>query len=126
MQALDKSEIKTVLIVFTVTQPKNWKPSGGRRQENECYKRLRYQQFFQASGLCGRQFLSYWRKRFMHLCRALYGDAILVYRFEAQMAAGNQRKHVEFTFSIKALSFHSRTSMRAHKHIFYQLKWLYC
>ena len=126
MQALDKSEIKTVLIVFTVTQPKNWKPSGGRRQENECYKRLRYQQFFQVSGLCGRQFLSYWRKRFMHLCRALYGDAILVYRFEAQMAAGNQRKHVEFTFSIKALSFHSRTSMRAHEHIFYQLKWLYC
>ena len=70
----------------------------------KCYKRLRYQQFFQVSGLCGRQFLSYWRKRFMHLCRALYGDAILVYRFEAQMAAGNQQKHVEFTFSIKALS----------------------
>ena len=92
----------------------------------KCYKRLRYQQFFQVSGLCGRQFLSYWRKRFMHLCRALYGDAILVYRFEAQMAAGNQQKHVEFTFSIKALSFPSRTSMRAHKHIFYQLKWLYC
>ena len=50
----------------------------------------------------------------------------MVYRFEAQMAAGNQWKQVEFTFSIKALSFHSRTSMRAHKHIFYQLKWLYC
>ena len=32
------------------------------------------------------------------------------------MAAGNQRKHLEFTFSIKALSFHSRTSIRAHKH----------
>ena len=89
----------------------------------KCYKRLRYQQFFKVSGLCGRQFLSYWPKRFMHLCRALYGDAILVYRFEAQMAAGNQQKHVEFTFSIKALSFHSRTSMRAHKHIFYQLNW---
>ena len=27
------------------------------------------------------QFLSYLPKRFTHLCRALYGDAILVYRF---------------------------------------------
>ena len=33
------------------------------------------------------------------------------------MAAGNQQKHLEFTFSVKALSFHSRTSIRAHKHI---------
>ena len=81
----------------------------------KCYKRLRYQQFVQVSGLCGRQFLSYWPKRFMHLCRALYGDATVW-----QMVAGNQQKHVEFTFSIKALSFHSRTSMRAHKHIFYR------
>ena len=92
----------------------------------KCYKRLRYQQFVQVSGLCGRQFLSYWPKRFMHLCRALYGDAILVYRFGAQMAAGNQQKHVEFTFSIKALPFHSRASILAHKHIFQYLKWLNC
>ena len=34
------------------------------------------------------------------------------------MAAGNQQIHLEFTFSIKALSFHSRTSIGAHKHIF--------
>ena len=27
------------------------------------------------------------------------------------MAAGNQQKHLEFTFSINALSFHSRTSI---------------
>ena len=33
------------------------------------------------------------------------------------MAPGNQQKHLEFTFSIKALSFDSRTSIRAHKHI---------
>ena len=32
------------------------------------------------------------------------------------MAAGNQQKHLDFTFFIKALSFHSRTSIRAHKH----------
>ena len=42
------------------------------------------------------------------------------------MAAGNQQKHLEFPFSLKAPSFHSRTSMRAHKHIFQYLKWLYC
>ena len=70
----------------------------------KCYKRLKDRRFVQVSGLCGQQFLSYLPKRFMHLCRALYGDAILVYRFGR--------------FSIKALSFHSRTSIRAHKHIF--------
>ena len=49
----------------------------------KCYKRLIYKQFFQVSGLCGLQFLSYLPKRFTHLCRAFYGDAILVYRFGA-------------------------------------------
>ena len=48
----------------------------------KCYKRLIYKQFFQVSGLCGPQFLSYLPKRFTHLCRALYGDAILVYHFD--------------------------------------------
>ena len=38
----------------------------------------------------------------------------------------NQQKHLEFTFSIKTLSFHSRASKRAHKHIFQYLKWLNC
>ena len=49
----------------------------------KCYKRLIYKQFVQVSGLCGPQFLSYLPKRFTHLCRALYGDVILVYRFGA-------------------------------------------
>ena len=49
----------------------------------KCYKRLIYKTFVQVSGLCGPQFLSYFPKRFTHLCRALYGDAILVYRFGA-------------------------------------------
>ena len=31
------------------------------------------------------------------------------------MAARNQQKHLEFTFSIKALSFHWETSIPAHK-----------
>ena len=42
------------------------------------YKRLIYKQFVQVSGLCGPYFLSYLPKHFMHLYRALYGDAILV------------------------------------------------
>ena len=84
----------------------------------KCYKRLIYKQFVQDSGLCGPQFLSYFPKRFTHLCTALNGDAILVSRFDAPIiAAGNHQKHLEFTFSIKALSFHPNTSIRAHKHI---------
>ena len=39
-------------------------------------------------------------------------------KLSTNMAAGNQQKHLEFTFSIKALPFHSRASIRAHKHIF--------
>ena len=38
--------------------------------------------------------------------------------WSTNMAAGNQQKHLEFTFFIKALSFHSRASIRVHKHIF--------
>ena len=51
----------------------------------KCYKRLMhvYKQFVQVSGLCGPQFLSCLPKCFTQLCRALYGDAILVYRFGA-------------------------------------------
>ena len=49
----------------------------------KCYKTLMYKQFVPVSGLCDPQFLSYLPKRFTHLCRALYGDAILVYRFGA-------------------------------------------
>ena len=60
-----------------------WKPSSGRSQETECYKRLVFKQFVQVSGLCGPHFLSYLPKRFTHICRALYGDAILVHRFAA-------------------------------------------
>ena len=84
------------------------------------YERLIYKQFVQISGLCDPQFLSYLPKHFTHLCRALYGDAILVDRkkLSTNMAAGNQQKHLEFTFSIKAPPFHSRTSILAHKHIF--------
>ena len=66
----------------------------------KCYKRLIYKQFVQVSGLCGSQFLSYFPKRFMHLCRALYGDAILVYRFGAPIWPLEITNNIwlEFTF----------------------------
>ena len=65
----------------------------------KCYKKLIYKQFVRISGLRGPQFLSYMPKHFTHLCRALYGDAILV----GSLAAGNQQKHLEFTFSVGCL-----------------------
>ena len=56
---------------------------------------------------------------YTHLCRALYGDAILVYSFGASIWPPEINKDIwEFTFSIYALSFLSRTSIRVHKNIF--------
>ena len=76
--------MRTLKIVFTVTQQQQ-KKIGNRPLEEakkmKCYKRLIDKQFVKVSSLCGPQFLSYLPKRFMHLCRALHGDAILVYRF---------------------------------------------
>ena len=66
---------------------KKKKTTRNRRVEEaekmKCYKTLIYKQFVQVSGLCDPQFLSYLPKRFTHLCRALYGDAILVHSFGA-------------------------------------------
>ena len=68
---------------FTVTQQKKKIENRLVKEAKKmiCYKRLIFKQFVQVSGLFGPQFLSYLPKRFTHLCRALYGDAILVYRF---------------------------------------------
>ena len=86
------------------------------------YKRPIYKQFVPVSGLCGPQFLSYLPKRLTYFCRALYGDVILVYRFGAPIWPLEINKDIwtdlEFTISINVLSFHSRTSMRAHNYIF--------
>ena len=52
---------------------------------------------------------SFTPKRFTHLCRASYADAILVYIaipfWCTNMAAGNQQKHLEFIFSKKLFHF---------------------
>ena len=55
---------------------RNWRPASGRSQTKKQNK-----QFVQVSGLCGSQFMSYLPKRFTLLCRALYGDAILVHQY---------------------------------------------
>ena len=72
----------------------------------KCYKRLIYKQFFQVSGLCGLQFLSYLPKRFTHLCRAFNGDAILVYRTGAQYGRRKSTKTagVHFFYKISLFS----------------------
>ena len=71
------------------------------------------------AGLCGPQFLSYLPKRFTHVCQSFVWRRHIGGQFwSTNMAAGNQQKHREFTFSIKALYFHSRTSIRMHKHGF--------
>ena len=64
---------------------------GNRRVEEakkmKCYIRLIHKQFVQISGSFWPAVseLIYLPKRFTHLCRALYGDAILVYSFSTQI-----------------------------------------
>ena len=87
-------------------------------EKMKCYKRLIYKTFFPSlrSGLFGPQFLSYLPKLFTHLCK-VYGDAIFAPFWCTNIGDGNQQKHLELTFSIKALSFHWSSSIRAHKRI---------
>ena len=90
----------------------------------KCYKRLIYKQFVQVSGLCGPQFLSYLPKRFTHLCRALYGDAILVHRFGAPIWPPEINKNIWSSLFLYNLFLFTRNlAYVAHKH---NLKWLYC
>ena len=60
----------------------------------EAKKMKCYKQFVQVSGLCGPQFLSYLSKRFVHLCRALHGDVILVYCFGAPIRPPEINKNI--------------------------------
>ena len=80
-----------------------------------CYKRLKYKWFVQVSGLCGPQFLSYLPKRFMHLCRALYGNAILVYRFGAPIWPPEIIKNIWSSLFLQKLSLF--TQELAYMHI---------
>ena len=74
----------------------------------KCYERLIFKQFVQVSGLCGSQFQSYLPKRFPHLCRALYGDAILVHSFAAPMWPRKINKNIWSTLFIQKLLLFTR------------------
>ena len=52
-------------------------------------------------------------RTFVELCMETpYWCTVLVHQY----GHGKRQKHLEFTFSTKALSFHSKTSIRADKH----------
>ena len=79
-----------------------------KAKKMKCYKRLIHKQSLQVSGLCGSPFLSYLPKRLTQLCRALYGVAMLVYHFGTPIWRPDvNKKHLESTFTMKALSFRS-------------------
>ena len=84
----------------------------------KCYKRLIYKQFVQVSGLCDSVSELFTETFHVPLQSFVWRRHTGAPFWCTNMAAGNQQKHLEFTFSIKALSFHSRTSIRAHKHFF--------
>ena len=90
----------------------------------KCYKRLTFKQFSKSQVLVAHSFWVICRKvRFYSpLWSFVWRRRIGVQFWYTNMAAGNQQKHLEFTFSTKALSFHLRASIRAHKHIFQYLK----
>ena len=86
----------------------------------KCFKRLIYKksQVFMAH--------SFWiicrnfSRIFVKLCMDTpYWCTVLVHQYDRRKST----KQLEFTFSLKVLSVHSRTSIRAHKHIFQYLKW---
>ena len=71
----------------------------------KCYKRLVNKQHLKVSGLNDIPLLNYLTKRFTQICRAQYGDAILVpICMDTNMAAGNQRKHLALTSAIHLTS----------------------
>ena len=83
----------------------------------KCYRRLLYKQFVQVSGLCGPTVSELFAETFHAPFKFVWRRHIGAQFWCTNMVAENQQKHLEFTFSIKAPSFHSRTSIRAHEDI---------
>ena len=93
-----------------------------------------YKQFVQVSGLCGPQFLSNWclPKCFTQLCRALYGDAILVSRFGAPIWPPEINKNIQsslflFTWelayvciNIRSKTWHGYTAENQKERLFFR------
>ena len=82
----------------------------------KCYKRLLSKQFSRSQVFVAHSLFV----KTLHapLYSFLWRGHIGVQFWCTNMAAGNQQKYLEFLFSIKALSFHSRTRIRAHKNTF--------
>ena len=83
----------------------------------KCYKRslINNISISTVAGLNDIPLLSYWPKHLTQIYKAQYGDAMLVpIRMGTNMAAGNQRKHLALTSSIKAISLFYEL---VHKHI---------
>ena len=84
-----------------------------------CYKRPIFKQFVQVLGLCRLHFLSYLPKRFTHLCRALYGDAILVHRFGAPIWPPEINKNIWSLLFLQKLFIFTRKLAYVHINISY-------
>jgi len=78
-------------------------------------KRLR---LLQVSGLCGTAFLSYLPNCSTQIYRAQNGDAILVCcRGTPIWQPDIKKKHLEFTFAMKAITLRSWASILSRKHL---------
>ena len=91
------------------------------------YKRVIHKQFFHV--FVAHTFWVICRnvsRTFEELCMhgTPYWCTVLVHQYGRRKSTKSSGLH--FFYKFKALSFHSRTNIRAHKHIFYYLKWLYC
>ena len=85
----------------------NWKPSSGRSQENEMFKRLIIKQFVQVSGLCGPKFLRYLPKRFTHLVELCmetpYWCTVLVHQYGRRKSTKTSEVHFFYKSSFFSL-----------------------
>ena len=58
---------------------------------------------YQESGLCDISYVRYSEKTFSQIYKGFYGDAMLVFLLRgANMATGNQQKHLKFEFPTNA------------------------
>ena len=79
-----------------------------KAKKMRCYERLIFKQLVQVSGLCGPQFLSHLPKCFTHLCRTLYGNAILVHGFGAPIWPPKINKNIRSSLFLLKLFLFTR------------------
>ena len=105
---------------YATTTTKNGNRPVEKAKETKCHKRLIYKQFVQVSARSLWHTVSeVFAETFHTPLQTFVGRRHIGVPFWCtNMAAGNQQKHRESTFSIKVLSFHLRTSIRTHKHTF--------